>query len=1203
VSVVGPATVIADRFQIIEQVGSGGMATVYRALDLAAPRQVALKLLDPEYDRLRFEREVGVLAELDHPRIVRYVAHGLVGREQAFLAMEWLEGEDLARRLHEHGVRLLEALRVIRNVAEGLAVAHRRGIVHRDLKPSNIFLRDGRTDGATVLDFGVARRLHDASGPKTRVGTLVGTPHYMAPEQASGERAVGPEADVFALGCILYECLIGTPPFVAEHLVGVLAKILFADAEALGSLRPDIAEPVAQLVAKLLAKAPEDRPRDAAAVVAAIDALGDVADALPPGEISAVTLRERPRLSRPLITSSEQQLVCVIVANISVPLPDEVRAKHQLERLSDGTYVATILPDEQRVATDQAIHAARVALAILQHAPAARIALTTGRGVVKERLPIGEAIDRATKLLPLATGIVVDELTAALIDRRFAVTAGSKLVGEHADNDALHMLLGKPTPCVGREQELATLEATLGTCIDEGTAACVLVTAPAGIGKTRLRHELVRRARGRHSNLEVIVGAGDASISGATYHILATAVPELTVGEDFGAAFIAHLRSRTTAHPVLVVLEDIHWADAMSLKLVGRVLRELREQPLMVLALSRPQQDDRLWAEHALRMPLRPLSRRACERLTLEILGADASPELVGRIVEQAAGNALFLEELIRAVKEGRRELPDSVLVMLQSRIARLAPDLRLVLRTAAVFGERFTRGGIAALLDTDKMDPKLEGWLAELTKLEIIEPRGEDHAFRHALVVEAAYGLLAQSDREAAHLAVAKYFEGQGGHEPALLAEHYQRANALALAVPCYMRAGAEANAVGDVASARLHYAAASDALRGLPDEPLFRRTRIDILLQQTEIGVIADVPVLNVARVEEARELLASLERIDEDRRRDVRIDFLYARVLTYLGNLREALALSERVVPVARELRDDKLAHAASQSIGNITLMQGRVAAAEPALANGAVLAGWIGSDYDRLRYLGDHALCLMMAGRYREAMDLHAQAVEHATASKSPSGLAVAYAMRAFSERVAGDPRVHETIEIALEHAERGQERLLDYLLVAHRAWIEGIAGRADVARSHREDSRSLADALGGTLCFDDLFVAADAQVALALGDLDGAIEIAAAAIPRFHEQGLMLGLGLAEQVYGIALALRGDPAAQVHLAAARVVYDQTGQRMAGARFALETSYLARRRGDIAEGLALRERALEVYTNGGAGHLIESLDVAARGYLGR
>jgi serine/threonine protein kinase/tetratricopeptide (TPR) repeat protein len=1196
---VGPESVIGERFRIVERVGAGGMGTVYRAVDLEAPRQVALKLLDPDYDRLRFEREVEVLAELEHPRIVRYVAHGVVGSNQAFLAMEWLEGEDLAMRLHRSGLTLRESLRLIRDLASGLAVAHAREIVHRDLKPSNVFLRDSSTDGATVLDFGVARRMGDSQGPRTRTGTLVGTPNYMAPEQASGERAVGPPADVFALGCILYECLIGSPPFVAEHLVGVLAKILFADAEAIGSLRPDIPESVADLVAKMLAKSADQRPADASALLVALDRIGDVPDAVPPGALTAHTLRERPRMSRPMITSSEQQLVCVIVASVPSPLPEAIRERHRIERLSDGTYVATILPSDQRVAMDQAVHAARVALDIREAAPTARIALTTGRGVVKERLPIGEAIDRAIKLMPLSTAVVVDELSSALIDRRFEITGGSRLVAEIADHDALHVLLGKPTPCVGREQELATLEATLTTCIDEGTASAVLVTAPAGMGKTRLRHELVRRARARHPDVEVLVGVGDASRVGTTYSILSNAAPELHVGEELAAAFIALLDDKAKKHPVLLVLEDIHWADSLSLKLIERALRELHERPLMVLALSRPLPDDRLWAGHALRMPLRPLSRRACERLSTEILGADVRPDVVARIVEQAAGNALFLEELIRAVKEGRRELPDSVVAMLQSRIAGLASELRLVLRTAAVFGERFTRGGVATLLDVERGDnPSLDGWLAELTRLEIIESRVEAFAFRHALVAEAAYGLLTQADREAAHLAAAKYLETLSGQAPVELAEHYHRANALALAVPCYMRAGAEANAVGDVAAARMHYAAASDALRGLPDEPLNRRTRIDILVQQAQIGIISEMPELNIARAQQARELLASLEPVEDDRRRQAQIDYLWGRVLSYLGRLRESVGMCERVVPVARQLRDDKLAHAANQTIGNVAMMQGRITQAEPALANAAVLAGWIGSDFDRLRYLGDHGICLMMAGRYREAVDLHTQAVEHATSSKSPSGLAIAYAMRAFSERVIGDPIVHETIQVALEHAERGQERLLDYLLVAHRAWVEGLAGRRELAREQREESRSIADALGGKLFYEDLFVAADAQVALALGDLDEAIEIASQAVPTLHADELMLGLGLCEQVWGLALGARGDHAADEHLARARSIYDETGQRTSAARLALEWSHLARSRGNTAQADELRASAIDAYTSAGAAHLIDALDASVR-----
>lgn len=200
---------IGGRFRVVAPAGSGGMATVYRAIDQQSGDTVAVKLLEADYDAARFEREVEVLAALVHPRIVRYLAHGLASERRAYLAMEWLQGEDLAERLARSGVTLREGLQIFRGLAEGLAAAHTQGIVHRDLKPSNVYLRDKRVDGAVLLDFGVARRMRDARGPQTRTGALVGTPNYMAPEQASGERSIGPEADVFALGCMLYECLIG----------------------------------------------------------------------------------------------------------------------------------------------------------------------------------------------------------------------------------------------------------------------------------------------------------------------------------------------------------------------------------------------------------------------------------------------------------------------------------------------------------------------------------------------------------------------------------------------------------------------------------------------------------------------------------------------------------------------------------------------------------------------------------------------------------------------------------------------------------------------------------------------------------------------------------------------------------------------------------------------------------------------------------
>jgi serine/threonine protein kinase len=175
---------------------------------LAGPDQtVAVKLLqagDHSQAAERFAREAQVLCELRHPGIVEYLAHGVTGDGQPYLAMEWLAGEDLARRLARGALSLADSLTLLRRTASALAVAHQRGIVHRDLKPSNLFLRGGEVERVAILDFGIARR-RALSHAITATGGVIGTPAYMAPEQARGERDLTPAVDVFSLGCVLFE--------------------------------------------------------------------------------------------------------------------------------------------------------------------------------------------------------------------------------------------------------------------------------------------------------------------------------------------------------------------------------------------------------------------------------------------------------------------------------------------------------------------------------------------------------------------------------------------------------------------------------------------------------------------------------------------------------------------------------------------------------------------------------------------------------------------------------------------------------------------------------------------------------------------------------------------------------------------------------------------------------------------------------------
>jgi eukaryotic-like serine/threonine-protein kinase len=203
---------------------------------------------------------------------VRYISHGLTAQGLPFLAMDWLEGEDLSERLWRASLEVQECLTLVRRACEGLAVAHARGVVHRDVKPSNLFLVDGDPASIKVIDFGVAR-IAEGAGAFTRPGTTLGTAGYMAPEQAAGATDVDARADVYGLGCVLFECLTGRPPLVGRP-AALLAKVLREEPPVASSLQPELNEEADLLLARLLAKDREQRPRDARELLGILDSIG-----------------------------------------------------------------------------------------------------------------------------------------------------------------------------------------------------------------------------------------------------------------------------------------------------------------------------------------------------------------------------------------------------------------------------------------------------------------------------------------------------------------------------------------------------------------------------------------------------------------------------------------------------------------------------------------------------------------------------------------------------------------------------------------------------------------------------------------------------------------------------------------------------------------------------------------------------------------
>ncbi|HEX3762359.1 MAG TPA: AAA family ATPase, partial [Kofleriaceae bacterium] len=451
----------------------------------------------------------------------------------------------------------------------------------------------------------------------------------------------------------------------------------------------------------------------------------------------------------------------------------------RLEPLDDGS-ILVVFGADRHAATDHASRAARCALALRGRAGTCPIAIAMGQVESIRALSGGDVVGRARRLLAQVASapgstmpIALDELSAGLLDARFEVVerdAGLMLRGERPLLQGARTLLGRPTPCVGRDWEIDALTRILDECIDEPQARAVMVIGVAGIGKSRLGAEFVRRAQDHHGELALWGGRGDSLRAGSTLDLLAQAlrgaigirgsepladrqdrirtrvaerVPAADqervirfLGELLGAPFPAQgdggaalaaarqdaqlmseqmyrawldfLRAETAAHPVLILLEDLHWSDFGTVRFVGAALRDLRDRSCLVLALGRPELYDvfpRLWAErqNVQEIRLKGLGRRASERLVRQVLGAGVAAATVEELAHQADGNALYLEELIRAAVEGKGQgapLPQTVLAMVETRLAGLPRDARRVLRVASVFGEVCWDGAVIALLE-----------------------------------------------------------------------------------------------------------------------------------------------------------------------------------------------------------------------------------------------------------------------------------------------------------------------------------------------------------------------------------------------------------------------------------------------------------------------------------------------------------------------
>jgi hypothetical protein len=679
-------TKVSDRFVVEWYAGGGGMGDLYRCRDLTSQEVIALKVIRRLGDHARFRREAAILASLSHGAIVRYITHGETDAGTPYLAMDWLDGEDLARRLRRNRMTVADTVAVARRVCGALAVAHARGFVHRDLKPSNVFLCGGRAQDAKLIDFGVAHRGASVQ-TATRAGTVLGTVGYMAPEQASGVHGTDPRDDLFSLGCVLFECLTGQPAFRGENTVGVLEAVLHGEPPDIHTLQPDVPHELGELVRWLLRKARAERPPSATRVAEAFEQLEVVQHS-----------QVRARRERTHLVGAASYRAYVTARPLSTPheVLDDLALRFDALALDEAEQRTLILEPRALSLTDLAAKARRLA---------ATLAETCAD------VHIGLAIDT-----PSGHG-AAEDLTPGLCALR--ATAQAPRAG-----------------FVGRELELATLNAIFAESASDDVARTVLVTGASGLGKSALAARFLHELEGA-TVVAVEALPEETALDGSLVRKIQRAcASELPLP--------ALLREVTRTRPLALCIDDAQWSDLTSMRALAAALGALTDSPLFVLGLARtelPATLRSLWLQTGTHhLQLRGPNVRACQQLVARH-GTKRS-----ELAALAHANVRLFEALMLA--------PDAaVLGLVQERLAELSEVEREVLCTATLLGASWRASELTSLLQTSLV---VERELPALRELGLLVQRESpstlsdpEYSFTLPAIREAAAQLLDPHTRE----------------------------------------------------------------------------------------------------------------------------------------------------------------------------------------------------------------------------------------------------------------------------------------------------------------------------------------------------------------------------------------------------------------------------------------------------------------------
>ncbi|MEZ4405558.1 MAG: protein kinase [Polyangiales bacterium] len=633
---------LSQRFVLGPLVGSGGSAEVFRATDLHTGRDVAFKRLragpDDAIARARFEREARILATLDSPHVVAYVAHGVDDEGRLCLVTEWLQGETVDEALERARPNDWTALRIVYESALGLSALHEVGVVHRDVKPANLFLAStGDGVAVRVIDLGIAIGEEDLG--VTATGIVVGSPVYIAPERLAGH-APSSASDVYSLAVVFFELLTGIRPFESDRTGETLRRIVGDAPPRLRSLRPDLPAELDALVSRALAKDPAARPSTALEFADQATSILSLVTTQPDGVPEAtvlgrVELRVRSFVSVRFSPDADPSRAAAVEASFR-------RRGARVDRLGD---VVWGIFGEPRLLGDEPRRAVRAALRA--RGDDAVAVVTTGLLRVGALGPEGPAVRRAERIateVP-AGAVVTDDATAVMLgDAYDVVSEGPRAWVRGPRSDRGRVAREDVPPGRAREHDLVC-----GVVADAWAAPAptlVVVWGDPGIGKSRLGRAVastLAEAAGTDAPHPLLTIRGDAAASTTPSGALGRALRELAGVQDgaslreqrarldaaFGAwvddasvgalaeltrvrsdvsemielpprepvamgdggprAVVELLRAACADAPRLVVLEDLHWLDEASLELVARAVDALAGLPLAVLALGRPE--------------------------------------------------------------------------------------------------------------------------------------------------------------------------------------------------------------------------------------------------------------------------------------------------------------------------------------------------------------------------------------------------------------------------------------------------------------------------------------------------------------------------------------------------------------------------------------------------------------------------------------